>query len=351
MSRPIVSIFQFHVLRKQTAILRSKQLLLFILLCVVQIIVIILLARIVYRKTNKFTHFSHKVWIEPMIGNSLQFPIIPHLQYYYEPAPFFERVQELSFLGLQGTVIQTFNADGLNERYEYPIKKSDGVYRIVTVGDSFTEGLFVDTKDNYPEQLEDILNNSLQCQTYSKFEVINLGVSGYDMQYSLERFRKKGVVYRPDLVIYLTGEDDYNFSNELLRGKMLAYDQALQPIMGDTLEAQIASWTAAYKELSQEQNDVQNKMIQSELGYLTEFINIVPDRLLIMPYQQFNPLLEKKIKQLISFHSNAYYVPFEKDYDRFIDFHPTPVGHTYLARTLYKNIARLGFISCDETNK
>lgn len=345
------TIFQSYLVRKRTTIPHSKKLLPFILLCVVQIIVIILLARVVYRKTNKFTHFSHKIWIEPMMSSALLFPVIQNLQYYYEPAPFSEHVQELSFLGLQGTVIHTYNADGLNERYEYPIIPPDGVYRIVTVGDSFTEGLFVDTKDNYSEQLEDMLNTSLPCQTYSKFEVINLGVSGYDMQYSLERFRKKGVVYHPDLVIYLTGEDDYSFSNELLRGKMIANDQVLKPTMGDTLEAQIASWTAAYKELSQEQHDVQNKMIQSELGYLTEFINIVPDRLLIMPYQPFNPLLEKKIKQLLSFHSNTYYVPFEQDFDRFIDFHPTPAGHTYLARTLYKHMARLGLISCDEPNK
>jgi hypothetical protein len=52
----------------------------------------------------------------------------------------------------------TFNQDGLNERYDYNTTKPDGIFRIITLGDSFTFGHFVDTKDNWTERLEDLLN-------------------------------------------------------------------------------------------------------------------------------------------------------------------------------------------------
>jgi hypothetical protein len=98
---------------------------------------------------------------------------------------------------------QTINADSLNERHDYSLKKETGVFRIVTLGDSFTFGENIDTKDNYPEQLEDLLN--LKCSK-NKFEVINLGVPGYDLQYMNERFIRRGSKYSPDLVIVLLGD-------------------------------------------------------------------------------------------------------------------------------------------------
>ena len=96
----------------------------------------------------------------------------------------------------------TINDDTLNERYNYASNKDPKTFRIVTLGDSFTYGLHIDTKNNWTEQLEDLLNNRLKCKSINKFEVINLGVTGYDRAYALQRYINRGVAYSPELVIW-----------------------------------------------------------------------------------------------------------------------------------------------------
>lgn len=99
------------------------------------------------------------------------------------------------------TPIHTINKDSLNERYDYKIKKEKGTFRIIALGDSFTDGSWVHTKDNWTEQLEDYLNQNKVCDTIQKYEVINLGVQGYDLAYETERYVKRGVKYDPDLIV------------------------------------------------------------------------------------------------------------------------------------------------------
>jgi len=106
------------------------------------------------------------------------------------------------------------NEDTLNERYNYPIERSPNIFRIIALGDSFTYGLYVDTKDNWVEQLEDDLN-SKHCLKVNKFEVINLGVQGYDPQYTVERYKRRGIKYRPDLILWLLVKNDMLRINEL----------------------------------------------------------------------------------------------------------------------------------------
>src|SRR5690606_19045323 len=105
------------------------------------------------------------------------------------------------------------NSDTLHEEKEYSVKKDKDTYRIITLGDSFTFGLFVKTHENWTELLEKQLSEDVTCK---KIEVINLGVSGYDIQYSIERFRIRGQKYNPDLVIFfLRGEDIWQI-NEMM---------------------------------------------------------------------------------------------------------------------------------------
>lgn len=80
------------------------------------------------------------------------------------------------------------------------------VFNILCIGDSFTYGWGVDTRDSYPRQLEERLNNS---DLGVIFKVFNLGVPGSNssqhlmyLEDILERYKK------PDLVILLTGTND-----------------------------------------------------------------------------------------------------------------------------------------------
>jgi len=134
--------------------------------------------------------------------------------YFYEPDVNMNEV--VTFPTYKRTVIETTNEDSLYERYNYTVKKPEGTYRIITLGDSFTQGVFVNISDNYPEILEDMFKNySKECESYNKFEVINLGVSGYDIAYSVERFKTRGLKYSPDLMLWNIKGDDFLLINSL----------------------------------------------------------------------------------------------------------------------------------------
>jgi hypothetical protein len=125
----------------------------------------------------------------------------PDFKYYWKFESNTEIIDKPEWLPYK--VKYTINADGLNERFDYSIEKPDNTFRILTLGDSFTFGLFVDTKDNWTELLEDKLNNELRntCN-YKKFEVINLGLSGFDIAYISKRYEDIGAKYKPDLIIF-----------------------------------------------------------------------------------------------------------------------------------------------------
>lgn len=326
----------------------------FIFICIVQLLLVIFFCVGIASKTNNFTSFTHRLWMIPQSKDSIVRPQVSTLTYYYEPKPLSTPVYELNFLGINKMVTHTINADGLNERYDYPQAKSDGVYRIIALGDSFTEGALVDTKDNWTEQLEDMLNSSMHCKNISKFEVINLGVAGYDMQYSLERFRRKGLQYYADLVLFFTGQDDYDFSNELLLGKVHRLDAEFAAAPERLKKYQdtgvmYPSYVLASEELVAERGGGGiNQILHDEFLYLNELVNIVPEKLLIMPYHRMPDTMLTVIQAYVGDHKNASFVPYDGDFDRFKDNHPTPTGHVTIATYFLHALLQTHSIQCEE---
>lgn len=143
------------------------------------------------------------------------------LRYFYEPKPNSKTEVNLDWLTYKPSY--TYNSDSLNERFEYQIQKPEGVFRIITLGDSFTFGMYMNTGDNYPEQLEDILNERLSCGKIKKFEVINLGVPGYDIEYAVERYKRRGQKYQSDLVLWLLRDLEGARINEIRLPKLEKY--------------------------------------------------------------------------------------------------------------------------------
>lgn len=89
------------------------------------------------------------------------------------------------------------NSLGMRDAEPLPIE-SDAVSRIVVLGDSFTFGLGVDGDSTYPTVLEQRLNDGAREK---RFEVLNLGVSGYNTQDEAAVLEHKGLPWRPDLVV------------------------------------------------------------------------------------------------------------------------------------------------------
>lgn len=185
--------------------------LLLILLEILLILIIFLLViriKEIYRENVKGAQFATLIKKDDIVFDNIE----NKLQYFYEPKPNNIEVWNPDWLDYSGRY--TINADSLNERFDYSINEDKDTYRIITLGDSFTFGQYVNTENNYPEILEDLLNTNLKCNNIKHFDVINLGVHGYDIEYSAERYKKRGTKYNPDLVIWFLNNWNFTRINE-----------------------------------------------------------------------------------------------------------------------------------------
>jgi len=93
---------------------------------------------------------------------------------------------------------------------EYSYEKAGNEYRILILGDSFTEGFMVEFDNLFSEVLKRTLNNKSQEKFY---EVINAGTSGWSTDQELIYFQTEGKRYNPDLTILMFYENDITYNN------------------------------------------------------------------------------------------------------------------------------------------
>lgn len=184
-------------------------------LILVELIVITYLS---YRLYDRYIKYNPAVkgtyFVNPIYRNTIDFPQNDQLKYYYEPKPNKKILQYPEWSNK--TIIHTINSDTINSLSDYEVIKPEKTFRIVVLGDSFTYGLGVNTQDAYPAKLEEYLNQNLSCNNISKFEVLNLGVDGYDAIYSNFRYQYRGAKYKSDLVIWYLVDNDFTDFNELI---------------------------------------------------------------------------------------------------------------------------------------
>jgi GDSL-like lipase/acylhydrolase family protein len=101
------------------------------------------------------------------------------------------------------------NSHGFKDK-ERTYEKGKDVFRIVVLGDSFTEALQVPVERTFPYVLEQRLN----LENSKRFEVINLGVSGFGTAQEYLTLKYYGLKYHPDFVIlaFLIANDVINNS-------------------------------------------------------------------------------------------------------------------------------------------
>ncbi len=121
----------------------------------------------------------------------------------------------------------TVNADGMRDR-QFSIPKPPGTYRIACVGDSVCFGWDLGQSEPYPKRLEELLN---RCAADSgrTFEVLNFGVSGYNLSQIVENVRVRVLKYEPDLILYgycLNDPERFSFTYESLRARLTAAEKS-----------------------------------------------------------------------------------------------------------------------------
>ena len=161
------------------------------------------------------------------------------------------------------------NALGLRDA-ELDTAKPEGVYRILLLGDSFTEGYGVSAG----ERFSDILESSLE-QEDGSFEVVNAGVASYSPLLEYIYLRENGLELEPDMVVlfYDLGDlrDDLEYENitEFDKGGFpvaCAPLKRVRAISDNPLERFLARHSRFYLYLENKVNNLVYKLGKGEEG-------------------------------------------------------------------------------------
>jgi len=255
--------------------------------------------------------------------------------YYYELQP--NTVIKEKREWLDNETVYHINGDGLNDLNDYETAKSNEVFRIIALGDSFTFGENVSTKDNWTEVLEQLLNSEVQCAN-RKIEVLNLGMRGFDVPYLVERYRSIGSKYDPDMILW------YESGSGFTR-----YLEYLLPIVGDcknptfdessdltqlTKEKIYKCWTEGEQLMRKQhaQSEI-NKLITDAL--VVFFANVQSERVY---YVTSNGSLSDGSLELLQQWKNMFFkvnfdstTPRLTKNDLLLDGHPSKEGHKKIA--------------------
>jgi len=96
------------------------------------------------------------------------------------------------------------NSKGIRADREILYEKTDGVKRIVLLGDSFAMGCGVNLEDTFSSQMQKFLKES-----GVNSEIVNLGVPAYGNAEELILLKEEGLKYQPDLVLLAWHPSDY----------------------------------------------------------------------------------------------------------------------------------------------
>ncbi len=291
--------------------------------------------------------------VVPIRKEFLIFPSNQRLKYYYEPQP--NSVYEDKRAWLSYIPIYNINSDSLNTSVEYTVNKDNDTYRIIALGDSFTFGAYVNTQDNYPSKLENLLNSKISCRNIKKFEVINLGVGGYDIEYSVERYLQRGNKYNPDLILWLFTPKNLENINEItqpIRHTCLLnsqYDRMKEIDDPKQMELFVNCWDASVKQNTEINNSEKLKNYQSQV--IHKFLQVFANNLLFLsfPYQPEND--KQLLGDIVQQRSNIYYFDqltnINKLKEVLPDGHPTVKGYASITNDIYDYLLKNNIIPCE----
>ncbi|HJX59411.1 MAG TPA: SGNH/GDSL hydrolase family protein [Patescibacteria group bacterium] len=310
-----------------------------------QLLIIAFLVFSIYKKSLP------KIFLSLISKESVLSTKTKGLDYFYEPSPN-SLDKANTWIPYQG--ISTINSDSLNERYDYKTEKDPGIFRIITLGDSWTYGLYVDTDNNWPETLEDLLNKEKTCSAVKKYEVINLGVWGYDLQYAAKRFELRGAKYQPDVVIWFVKSDDMLQINELI----LPLEKNVDAEMRKNGEFQkaveegdyYASWHKAYSQYIDKYPE--ESIVEKQKKILSDFDSVYTNPLIIASFLPVEPYYDDIVGSFVAGRPNTYDFrgltnPTEYRELHFSgDPHPNENGHRIIAEDFLNYLVAKDFLPC-----
>lgn len=306
---------------------------------------------IIFIQLYKVLNVAPLVSINPIDQEDIIIDPDQNLSHFFEPKP--NTLFEFKTAGFEGKFDPVvINNDGLNDR-DYPINKETDSFRILTIGDSSTFGWFVKTSENYPEQLESKLNSTLKCTNYKKFEVINLGVGGYDIEYALHRLDTRGKKYDPDLLLWLIQNNDFE---EIADYLFPMSNQKYQEILNEgRIELYRTSGITIHPGWHEAQKELMNKMTREDIvkyqfSKLQTISSIYNKKLVMFTFGTITKDAADLITNFSQTNPNTYFynsIPWMRpNTEAFPDGHPTVTGYTKIANHLFDYLQANKIIPC-----
>ena len=109
-----------------------------------------------------------------------------------------------------GNVIYRYNSAGFRDM-EHALEKPAHITRVIVVGDSVTEGSGI--------RQEELFTSYVQAHLGSRFEIINLGMSGLNTPQEIHILDVEGMKYAPDIVVVNFILNDCDFFSEFYAGE------------------------------------------------------------------------------------------------------------------------------------
>jgi lysophospholipase L1-like esterase len=239
------------------------------------------------------------------------------------------------------TITYKINDDGLRENKNYQVQKPKKTFRIVTLGDSFTYGLHVNLEDIWPKVLEKkFLTQNYDCDI-ENIEVINLGVSGFDVQYIAQRYKDLGKKYDPNLVLWFESGTGFDRNVELttaLTNKCIK-ERTEEEIIKDKKEYDEYSncLVKAYNKVNEDYSLNQLFNFAKE-GYSNYFSENTKKNTIIFYTTFTEQRFSSQILDLKNTYPNTPMLPLVEELDKsklLPDDHPTIQGHKIIAESIF----------------
>jgi hypothetical protein len=199
----------------------------------------------------------------------------------------------------------------------------------------------VKTDQNWTELLEDKLNSNSLCPGIDHYEVINLGVHGYDIEYSAERFLRDGKKYIPDNILWFLKYDDINEINEIFfpLEKQTASEMGINNTMDNYYVSKSGvpypSWQEAMKRFRSKYT------YEQIISYENESIQTVrkefPNKLMFFTFATSDAETKKAIQTFANDNPQSFYFEVNglSENERFPDAHPNILGHQSISTDIY----------------
>ncbi len=232
------------------------------------------------------------------------------------------------------------NAYGFRNKAITIIKPKNTIRGIV-IGDSFTMGSGVNAEDTYHSKVEKALN---QKSDSIRYELLNFGVSGYNLLNYLGVMEEKVMQYNPDfLIIGFCSRNDFKLPNKKHTKGNYKVKKVSSPFfisyLNKLIESALSSKLNKEKIINNKRKEFIDQMFNTYANFSRE--NNIPIILTYLSTEQDHHNLE--IIQSLAIKNN---LPFAHSKDKFnyekpanyrvniFDAHPNESGHQIFANTL-----------------